>query len=96
VNTHTFRLDDETRSIYAALADVLVPTASGMPAASEIDVPGILIEKALTFRPDLVTEFFDALHLAYGMDPELAVERQAPRGIQRTDAPDNWGVFPQR
>jgi hypothetical protein len=32
---------------------VLVPAISGMPTASEVDVPGMLIDKALSFRPDL-------------------------------------------
>jgi len=45
----------------AALADVLLPPADGVPAASEVDVHGKWIDRALRARPDLEPELLRVL-----------------------------------
>lgn len=46
-------LDAEDRVAIGQLADLLIPAASGMPSATEVDVPGQWIDRALTARPEL-------------------------------------------
>ncbi|MEU0842624.1 hypothetical protein ABZ370_24535 [Streptomyces sp. NPDC005962] len=41
------------RTLYGALADVLIPSAEGMPSATEADVPGTWLDQALRARPDM-------------------------------------------
>jgi len=45
--------DAVQRAAFAALADVLVPAAEGMPAASEVDIAGVGLDRVLRARPDL-------------------------------------------
>ena len=42
-------LNDEFRSIYANMADELIPRAEGMPSASDANVPTQWIEKEASF-----------------------------------------------
>jgi hypothetical protein len=46
-------LSDDDRAAYGGLADVLIPAAEGMPAASEVDVHTRWVDQALRLRPDL-------------------------------------------
>lgn len=57
-------LSQEERHLYALLADLLIPHAEGMPAASAVDVPTRWIDEALKFRPDLAAPLKRALRLA--------------------------------
>ena len=57
-------LTDDQRAAYASLADVLIPSAEGMPSASEADVPTRWIDDALGYRPDLVPAFQRAIAAA--------------------------------
>ncbi|CAB5016419.1 MAG: hypothetical protein F2881_07605 [Actinobacteria bacterium] len=66
-------LTDDQRSVYSRLADVLIPSAEGMPSASEADVPTKWINDALGYRPDLVPAFMRALELGTDDDAEAAV-----------------------
>lgn len=67
-------LTDENRQRFAELADVLIPSALGMPSASEADVPGHWIDVALSHRPDLSEELEKALTTATGLPPTEAIE----------------------
>jgi len=67
-------LTDEDRRLFAALADVLIPSAEGMPSASEAAVPERYLDEALGYRPDLETGLREALDAAQGLAPEAAVE----------------------
>lgn len=80
-------LDDDQRKVFTGLADILVPADSGMPVASDVDVPGALIDKALRFRPDLIPPFLRALALADDMDALQAVEMLA------AGHPDEFGAL---
>ena len=68
-------LTDEQRAVYSRLADVLIPSAEGMPSASEADVPSKWINDALGYRPDLVPAFLQALEIGADGEAEAAVVR---------------------
>ena len=67
-------LSEEQRAIYAGLADILIPSAEGMPSASEAEVPRRWIDEALRHRPDLTAPLVAAIEAAAGKEPEAAVE----------------------
>jgi hypothetical protein len=56
------------RATLAALADVLVPAAEGMPSASEAGVAETWIDRALAARPDLVEPLRALLAAAEGAE----------------------------
>lgn len=62
------------RERLASLADVLIPSAEGMPSASEADVPTRWIDDALGYRPDLADGLVAALDAAGDLPAEQAVE----------------------
>lgn len=67
-------LSDSQRAVYAGLADILIPSAEGMPSASEADVPTRWIDEALRHRPDLVEALMAAIDAATGKEAQEAVE----------------------
>jgi hypothetical protein len=79
--------DTESRATLAALADVLVPEAEGMPAASQVDVHGKWVDRVLRVRPDLVDVLSRVLGEARGRDPVTEVAR-----LQQDD-PDGFAVL---
>ncbi len=79
--TTATEFDTESRATLAALADVLVPEAEGMPAASQVDVQGKWVDRVLRVRPDLAAELARVLGAARGRDPVAEVAR-----LQQEDA----------
>ena len=73
-------LDASEREAFAALADVFVPAAEGMPAASEVDVAGAGLERVLHARPDLGPALVRVLAGGLQGDPAEQI-----REIQRED-----------
>lgn len=73
--TTATEFDTENRATLAALADVLVPEAEGMPAASQVDVHGKWVDRVLRVRPDLAAELARVLGAARGRDPVAEVAR---------------------
>lgn len=67
------KLDAQTRTIFASLADILIPRAEGMPAASEVNVHGDLLDHILGLRPDLRENFMRGIAAASGRDPTEAL-----------------------
>ncbi|MBB5152882.1 hypothetical protein [Saccharopolyspora phatthalungensis] len=67
-------LTDHERDICGARADVLIPNAAGMPAATQMDVHSIWIEHALGARPDLADRFRASLAEAVDEPPAEAIE----------------------
>jgi hypothetical protein len=63
------------RTTLAALADVLIPAAEGMPAASEAGAGGEWLDEVLRVRSDLEAPLYDLLERARGVDPAAEVER---------------------
>ena len=74
-------LSNDERAVFAALADVLIPAAEGMPAASEVDVQGAMLDRILGLRPDLADAFRRGLAAAAGKPPANAAE-----ALNRDDA----------
>ncbi len=69
------------REVFAALADVLIPAAEGMPAASAMDVQGEMLDRILGLRPDLAEAFRRGLAAATGHRASAAAE-----ALNRDDA----------
>ena len=63
----SFSADD--RALLAALADILIPAAGGMPSASQAGVAGTGLDHVLAARPDLVAVLADVLGKARGSEP---------------------------
>ncbi len=74
-------VSDGEREVFAALADVLIPAAEGMPAASTVDVHGATLDRILGLRPDLVEAFRRGLAASAGKPPADAAE-----ALNRDDA----------
>lgn len=67
--------DAGRRETLAALADVLIPAAEGMPAASEADVAGKWLDRVAVVRPDILPDLVRVLDEATGKDPAAEVRR---------------------
>jgi hypothetical protein len=78
--------DPAAREIFAALADVLFPGGEGMPAASEVDVGGRWLDRALGARPDLLEELERVLGAAAGLDASDEVRRLHAEDAQGFEA----------
>lgn len=69
------KLNDKLRGTFAAIADVLIPEAEGMPSATQVDVHGEILDRMLGLRPDLREPFLRGLQAAVGKDPQQAAEQ---------------------
>ena len=67
-------LSDPERAAFAAIADILIPAAEGMPAASAMEVQGAMLDRILALRPDLAPPFRRGLAAAAGKPPQEAAE----------------------
>lgn len=67
-------LNDDDRKTFAGIADVLIPAAEGMPAASEIGIQGEILDKVLGFRPDLRENLLRGLRAVKGKAAREAAE----------------------
>ncbi len=65
--------DQNERALLAALADVLIPAAGGMPSASQADVAGQWLDAVLIARPDLDGRLKDVLEKARDGTPNDVV-----------------------
>ena len=63
------------REALAALADVLIPAADGMPSAGEAGATGALLDEVLRVRGDLEEPLAILTKAAAGKDPEQEVAR---------------------
>ncbi|CAB3745617.1 hypothetical protein LMG24238_07744 [Paraburkholderia sediminicola] len=76
------KIDEQVRSTFAGIADVLIPEAEGMPAASAVGVQEqAYLDRILGLRPDLAEAFFRGIASAQGKDP-----RQAAEALHNEDA----------
>jgi hypothetical protein len=69
------QIDATLRETFRALADVLIPAAEGMPAASEVGVHEAVLDRILSLRPDLAERFFRGLRAAVGQTPEAIARK---------------------
>lgn len=68
----------DRRQAFAALADVLIPAAHGMPAASDV-VDDDRLRFVLTARPDLAAPLSTVLAEPAGDDPQRRIDELAAR-----------------
>ena len=68
-------IDAELRTVFAGLADVLIPAGDGMPSGGEVALERGALDAVLTVRPDVEAGLADLLEAARGADPEAEVER---------------------
>lgn len=66
-------LEASVRASFLAIADVLIPAAEGMPAASEVSV-GDYLDRILSLRPDLSEAFFRGARAVVGTPATVAAE----------------------
>jgi hypothetical protein len=74
------QLTQQDRDTFAAIADVLIPAAEGMPAASQVGVHQAVLDRILSLRPDLVENFLRGLRAAAGREA-----REAANLLNRED-----------
>lgn len=60
------KIDPSLRETFRAIADVLIPAAEGMPAASEVGVHEAVLDHILALRPDLTERLMRGLRAAAG------------------------------
>jgi hypothetical protein len=75
-------VSESDRAVFARVADYLIPEGEGMPAASQVGVPGDLLDAVLAARPDLVEPFLRGLRLVKdlnGRPVRTASTRPTPR-----------------
>ena len=66
--------DRNDRETFAAIADILIPEAEGMPAASSVGVHEEVLDRILSLRPDLSEAFRRGIAYANGKDATVAAE----------------------
>ena len=66
--------DRNDRDTFAAIADILIPEAEGMPAASSVGVHEDVLDRILSLRPDLSEAFRRGIAYANGKDARVAAE----------------------
>jgi len=69
-------LTPSARQQFALISDVLIPRALGMPAASDVDIAGSMLDHVLKLRDDLVTDFMRAVSFE-NVDDAATAERAA-------------------
>ena len=80
-------LNHEDRALLGALADVLIPSGSGMPSASQAGVSGPWLDHVLAARPDLAAGLRDLLDNSRGRDAAAVI------AALQTDDPAAFGVL---
>lgn len=65
-------IDSTLRETFKGIADVLIPNAEGMPAASEVGVHEETLDMILGLRPDLRENFVRGLTSIQGKEPRDA------------------------
>jgi len=68
-------IDAELRSVFAGLADVLIPAGDAMPSAGEVALERGALDAVLAVRPDVADGLAALLEGARGAEPSAEVER---------------------
>jgi hypothetical protein len=75
VTTGNDRISAELRTVFAGLADVLIPAGAGMPSGGEVALERGALDAVLALRPDVLIGLAALLQTAAGVDPATEVER---------------------
>jgi hypothetical protein len=75
VTTGNDGISAELRTVFAGLADVLIPAGAGMPSGGEVALERGALDAVLALRPDVVIGLAALLQTAAGVDPATEVER---------------------
>ena len=65
----------ELRSVFAGLADALIPAGGGMPSGGEVAIERGGLDAVLAIRPDVAADLRALLEAARGADPVAEVDR---------------------
>lgn len=74
-------VNSKLRETFKGIADILIPNAEGMPAASEVGVHEDSLDMIIGLRPDLKDDFVRGLVNVAGKDP-----REAANTLNMEDA----------
>ncbi|GAB5469415.1 MAG: hypothetical protein Kilf2KO_24450 [Rhodospirillales bacterium] len=66
-------VNDSQRAAFAALADLLIPEAEGMPSASQVDLQNAPLDRVVELRPDLRPPFYRAVNAVKAGDPRAVL-----------------------
>jgi hypothetical protein len=69
------RFGPDDRAIIGALADVLIPEAEGMPAATAVGVAAALLDRVADLRADLVADLLRVVRKGRGEEPGAFLAR---------------------
>ena len=68
-------MNEQLRSVFAALADQLIPAEDGMPSGGEVALERGALDAVLAVRPDVIEGLEAVLGAVTGADPAAEVER---------------------
>lgn len=74
-------LNDDQRSTFNRIADILIPQAQGMPAFSTSGADPVYLDRVLTLRSELLDPLNNALSVAQNADDADALNRDHPDAI---------------
>jgi hypothetical protein len=80
------QIDEQVRATFSGIADVLIPEAEGMPAASAVGVHKEMLDRILELRPDLREAFFRGIASARNKNPNSAAEELNAKDAQALSA----------
>lgn len=92
------KLSEQDRATFAALADVLIPEAEGMPSASQAGVHLETLDRILALRPDLVEPFLRGIRAAAGQGAQAAantLNQQDPAALTAIGLAASAGYYMQ-
>lgn len=70
----SIKLDETDRRVFAAIADVLIPEAEGMPSASQAGIQDAPLDHILELQPWLADDLLRGVRRAASGDPAAAVD----------------------
>jgi hypothetical protein len=79
--------DHRRREVLGSVADLLIPSADGMPSAREAGAAGRWLDEVLQLRPDFGPPLAAVLDRLIGADPKAALDRL------RAEDPAGFGVL---
>jgi len=79
------RFEAKDRQVFAAIADVLIPEAEGMPAASAVGVQHGPLDHVLALRPELADDVLRGLRCVADVPKDLSAGATAAERLNAED-----------